>query len=43
MLKKTLFTAAAFMLAIVAASGVGALSYSWIYEPDAPACLKKEL
>lgn len=42
-MKKTLLSAAAFMMAIVASTGVSPYSSIWIYEPEAPACLKKEL
>ncbi len=43
MFKKSLLSAAAFMLTVVAATGVGIYSLHWMYEPDAPDCLKKEL
>lgn len=43
MFKKPILSAAAFMIAIVAASGVSPFSLLWVYEPDAPACLKKDL
>lgn len=43
MFKKYLFSAAAFVLSIVAASGVGVYTNHWVYEPDAPDCLKRDL
>jgi len=43
MFKKPLLSAAAFMIAFVAASGVSPFSLLFAYEPDAPDCLKKEL
>ncbi len=43
MFKKSVLSTAAFMVAIVAASGVSPFSFLWVYEPDAPTCLKKEL
>lgn len=43
MFKRSILSAAAFMFAIVAASSAGAFCFFLTYEPDAPACLKKEL
>lgn len=43
MFKKYLFSAAAFVLTIVAASGASPYSGWLTYEPDMPECLKKDL
>lgn len=43
MFKRYLFSAAAFMLTVVALTGVSPRSSLWAYEPDAPDCLKRDL